>query len=218
MLDDFEAALLPCASGGRMLHLACANGNDSLSWAALGFRVTGVDISEVAIERASQLARDTGLDARFVTADMYQLPDDLGDFDVVYASWGVVCWLPDLDRWASMIAERLRPRGNFLLCEHHPIWEMLAVNSGAVEVTIDYFGRGSPTRDPYDQSKRPSGSTSQTAFSAFVWPISDVLMALVHVGLVIDEFFEAPKPTMYDGLGAAASRLPAIYVIKATKP
>lgn len=216
-LEDFEPGLLPDVAGKRMLHLACANGNDSVSWALLGASVTGIDISEVAIESATALAAATGADARFIAADMYQLPAQLRDFDVVYASAGVVCWLPDLDRWAQTIADRLSPGGTFLLNEHHPIWEVLAVRPGGVAVTVDYFGRGRPTVQTYDQAKRPTGSTPQTSFDAFLWPVSDVVMSLVRAGLRIAEFFEAPLPEMYDGLGDAARRLPAIYVIKAVR-
>lgn len=216
-LDDFEPGLLPDVSGKRMLHLACANGNDSVSWAFLGASVTGVDISEVAIRSATALAAETGADARFVAADMYQLPAHLRDFDVVYASAGVVCWLPDLDLWAQMIADRLRPGGTFLLIEHHPIWEVLGVRSDGVAVTVDYFGRGRPTVQTYDQAKRPTGSTPRTSFDAFLWPVSDVVMSLVHAGLRLDEFHEAPLPAMYQGLGEAAGRLPAIYVVRAIR-
>lgn len=83
--------------------------------------MAGVDISDVAIEAARTLARETGADAQFIAADMYEMPSQLRDIDVIFAQAGVVCWLPDLDRWAQMIADRLRPGGTFLLNEHHPI-------------------------------------------------------------------------------------------------
>ncbi|HEY6738616.1 MAG TPA: class I SAM-dependent methyltransferase, partial [Actinopolymorphaceae bacterium] len=217
-LEDYEPDLLPDVAGRRMLHLACANGADSVSWAFLGASVTGVDISDVGIEAARSLARETGADARFVVADLFEMPEELRDFDVIYASAGVVCWLPDLDRWARMIAERLRPGGTFLLNEHHPIWEVLGVRRpGEVAVTVDYFGRSRPTAQTYDQAKRPVGSTPETEFDAFLWPVSDVVMSLVRAGLRIEEFFEAPFPDMYDGLGDAATRLPAVYVIRAER-
>jgi SAM-dependent methyltransferase len=216
-LEDFEPGLLPDVAGKRMLHLACANGNASISWAFRGASVTGVDISDVAIEAARTLARETGADAQFVAADMYEMPEDLRNFDVIYAQAGVVCWLPDLDRWAEMIADRLRPGGTFLLNEHHPIWEVLGVRRPSeVAVTVDYFGRCQPKEQTYDQSKRPTGWTPDVSFDAFLWPVSDVVMSLVRAGLRIEEFYEAPYPNMYDGLGDdAASWLPAIYVIKA---
>lgn len=86
-----------------------------------------------------------------------------------------------------------------------------------MQVTVDYFGRNRPTEQTYDQAKRPTGSTPETSFDAFVWPVSDVVMSLMRAGLQVEEFFEAPVPEMYEGLDDAANRLPAIYVIKAAK-
>lgn len=216
-LEDFEPGLLPEIAGKRMLHLACANGVDSVSWAFHGASITGVDISDVAIETARELAERTGADADFIAADMYELPAHLREFDIIYASWGVVCWLPDLDRWARIVVERLRTGGTFLLCEHHPIWEVLGVRPDGVAVTVDYFGRGTPTGQPYDRAKRPVGWTPNTKLDAFLWPVSDVVMSLQRAGLTIEEFFEAPVPELYEGLSESAGYLPAIYVIKGLK-
>jgi ubiquinone/menaquinone biosynthesis C-methylase UbiE len=64
--------------------------------------VTGIDFSERAIETARELVEETGLDARFVQSDIYDLSDVLDEqFDIVFISSGVIYWLPDLDEWAS---------------------------------------------------------------------------------------------------------------------
>jgi hypothetical protein len=97
---------------------------------------------------------------------------------------------------------------------------VLAVRAeGGLAVAGDYFGRGRPNVHQ-DDAKRPTGARGEPdapAFSAFVWPVSDVVMALVNAGLRLDAFFEAPEPGLYAGLGEAAGALPAYYVIKATK-
>ena len=157
-LEDFEADLLPDLDGKRMLHLACANGVDSISWALRGASVTGVDISDVAIESASALARETAADAHFVAADMYEMPAELRDFDVIYASWGVVCWLPDLDRWAHIVVERLRSGGTFLLCEHHPSGRSSA--SGRTECR-SRLTTSAATGRPNRPTTRPSAQPGQ---------------------------------------------------------
>lgn len=56
----------------------------------------------------------------FVCADVFDAADLAGtDFDGVYTSWGVVCWLPDLDKWA--VVRRLVRTGEwFYLAEFHP--------------------------------------------------------------------------------------------------
>ncbi len=210
-LDDFEAELLGDVRSRTLLHLACANGNDSLSWAVRGARVTGVDISEVATGIAQRTAEQAGLDARFVAADVYRLPTDLGRFDIVYMSWGGICWMPDLDRWARIVLGHLRPGGRLALFEHHPVWEVLAVQDGQLELVNDYFGRG-PVRHA-DAAKRPSGFRAGVDLASFIWPVSDVLASLTGAGLCIDHFSEGPGPGMYPGLGARESWLPGYYAV-----
>lgn len=208
--------MLPDVRGKRLLQLACSSGDQVLSWANRGAIATGVDISAVAIELARTKAHEAGLDVAFRQADLYALPADLGTFDVVYQSWGVVCWLPDLDRWAGILRERLAPGGEVLVCEHHPVWEVLGVRGeNRVEVTVDYFGRHQATLAGYDRAKRPTGYIDGTSFAAFVWPVGDVVMSLVRAGFRLVAFFEAPAPEMYQGLGSGAERLPAVYVVKA---
>src|SRR4029450_5408503 len=63
----------------------------------------------------------TGLDGRFVVSDVVDLPDNLeGDFDVVFTSFGALNWLPDLPRWAEVVAHFVRPGGFFYIAEAHP--------------------------------------------------------------------------------------------------
>ena len=174
-LDDIETAELPDVDRRTFLHLACANGNDALSWAARGARVTGVDISAVAVEAARQQAAESGLDAQFVAADMFDLPDGLGTFDVVHASWGVVCWVPDLDRWLSVVVEHLNDGGTFFLAEHHPVWEALGAPDDR-----DGCGRWSTTSDVVRRrrlagpTRHPRGWTEDVETASFAWPVSDV--------------------------------------------
>ncbi|MEU8816986.1 hypothetical protein [Actinoplanes sp. NPDC048796] len=132
----------------------------------------------------------------------------------------LACSYGDLTAFARMVAARLRPGGAVLLCDHHPAWEVLAVREpGRLAVAGDYFGRGRPNRQQ-DDAKRPEGARGQAGapeLSMFVWPVSDVVMALTGAGLRLDAFREAPEPALYAGLGDTAGALPAYYVIKASK-
>jgi SAM-dependent methyltransferase len=219
-LEDFERLLAGDVSGRRVVHLACSYGDEVLSWANLGARATGVDISDVAIATAKRRAVDAGIDADFRRADMLDPPDDLVELDLIYLSWGAICWVPDLAGFATMVAGRLRRGGAVLLCDHHPVWEVLSVrDAGRLAVVGDYFGRGRPHTDQ-DDAKLPQGARGEPdapRFSTFVWPVSEVVMALVQAGLRLDAFLESPEPDLYPGLGDAADALPAYYVIKAVK-
>lgn len=217
-LDDFELEFLPDLSSKSLLHLACANGNESLSLAGHGARVTGVDISEVAVEIAQRTADQAGLQARFLAADIYDLPPGLGEFDIVYMSWGGICWMPDLDRWAAIVAGMLKPGGTFGLFEHHPVWEILGVRDGNVVLAGDYFGRAPRDLPHTDAAKRPTGATPDTDLTSFVWPVSQVLSAVLGAGLTIRRFAEGATSDMYRGLEPDPTWLPAYYVITASKP
>lgn len=124
VLTPIELAELGDVKGKKLLHLQCHFGMDSLNWARLGASVTGVDLSDEAIRQARALNEELGLDARFVCCNVYDLAAHLDEpFDIVFTSYGVVGWLPDLERWAGLIARYLKPGGIFYMAEFHPaLW------------------------------------------------------------------------------------------------
>lgn len=220
-LEDFEVAEAGVVSGQRVLQLACSCGDQALSWALLGAEVTGVDISDVAISMARSKASEAGIPVTFRQADILDLPADLTGLDLIYLSWGAICWVPDLTVFARLVADRLAPGGSVVLAEHHPAWEVLAVaGPNHLTVTADYFGRTTP-RATIDNAKLPTGARNNPAaptFTAFIWPTSDIITALLAAGLHLAAFREFPVPDLYADLGPAASHLPATYLIKATRP
>ena len=220
VLEDFEQELAGDVRGKRVLQLACSCGDEVLSWANLGATAIGIDISEVAISRAREKATAAGISADFRQANMFDVAGRRDDLDLIYLSWGAICWAPDSNRLADIVASRLRPGGSVLLADHHPIWEVLAVRGqNQLAVAGDYFGRSTSRRDA-DNNKLPVGArdtASPPPFEAFVWPTSDVVMSLLGAGLRLTAFTEPPATASYPELGSAATRLPAYYVIKATK-
>ncbi|MFT4889299.1 MAG: 2-polyprenyl-3-methyl-5-hydroxy-6-metoxy-1,4-benzoquinol methylase [Halobacteriales archaeon] len=132
---DGETQLLPLernelgeVEGKRLLHLQSLVGLRTLSWAREGATVTGVDFSGEAVEMARDLAAETGLADRatFLESNLYNLPDRHDErYDVVYTAFGVLCWLPDIERWAEIVAEFLEPGGTFYLAEIHPLADAL---------------------------------------------------------------------------------------------
>src|SRR5437763_6069989 len=120
-LSEYERDEVGPVDEKSLLHLQCHFGHDTLSWARLGATVTGVDFSERAIELARSLSKDLDIPARFVLSDLYGLPDALHDtFDVVFTSYGVLNWLPDIPRWGQVAAHFLKPGGTFYVVEGHP--------------------------------------------------------------------------------------------------
>lgn len=181
--------------GRSLLHLQCHFGMDTLSWARLGARVTGVDFSPPAIAAAQQLAVETSLDGRFVESNVYDLPKVLkGKFDVVYTGKGAICWLPNMARWAKVAAHFLKPGGRFYLLEDHPIAEVFenGPTTTSYAFQLPYFG-GRPCRDDSPGTYAAPNARLQHAVSySWIHPVSETLGALIGAGLRITAVREYP--------------------------
>jgi len=218
-----DARVLACAgdvAGCRLLHLQCATGEETLSWAVAGAKAVGVDISAIQIEFARQKAVQAGLDVGFVAADIYNLPAELqdGSFEIVYTGGGALVWLPDIVTWAQVVAYALRRGGRLILFEEHPIAGCLGVDNGRVKVMWDYFGRGTPS---YDQGwgHFAGGEEATTVKAEFSWPLGDVVTALVRAGMHIELLEEFPSEAEWRFGEALDSvcRLPGLYLLAARK-
>jgi SAM-dependent methyltransferase len=128
--------------GLDVVHLQCHIGTDTISLARLGGRVTGVDFSPGALAVARELAAAAGIEARFVEAEVYAVPDVLGaDFDLVYTGVGALNWLPDIAGWARVVAGLLRPGGRLYVRDAHPMMNTLhdGIPDDVLRVTLPYF-------------------------------------------------------------------------------
>lgn len=119
---DFDRQHIGPVAGKTLLHPQCHIGTDTLSWAKLGARVTGFDFSERALEVARRMASRLRLDAKFVNSELYAGPEVIEkEFDIVYTGVGALCWLPDIRRWAEVMATFTTPGGTFYIREGHPM-------------------------------------------------------------------------------------------------
>ena len=119
----FDLPRLGDVRGLRGIHLQCHIGTDTVSLARLGARMTGLDLSPASLAEARRLADLTGTPIDFVEADTYSAVDVLGreEFDLVFTGIGAICWLPDIARWAKVVADLLRPGGRLFMREGHPV-------------------------------------------------------------------------------------------------
>lgn len=221
-LKPIELAAMPHVQGQTLLHLQCHFGLDSLSWARMGAQVTGVDISDVAIDQARKLQQQTGLDARFMANDVYQFgATNQEQYDWVFTSYGAICWLPDLNLWAQTVANSLASGGSFFMVEFHPVIDLL---SG-----FAYFHQAEPDvykETTYTENAKGSGQT----VALWSHPIGDVINALLGQGLVlvsVNEHDHSPFDCFTGLVEQAPGRhvrlheghaVPLLYSIMARKP
>ena len=220
-LNQLELSLLGEVSGKSLLHLQCHFGLDSLSLARLGAKVTGVDLSEAAIDQARSLNQTLNLDAEFVCADVYDFGRESNEsFDLVYTSYGVLCWLPDLTEWAELIAKALKPGGEFHLVEFHPVADVF--------MGYPYFGDGEAL---VEQEGTYTENCDGTESTVVTWghSLGEIITALVAAGLKLDflhEFDASPYDCFThaeqgaDGLFRVKHKeqaIPLVFSLKATK-
>jgi SAM-dependent methyltransferase len=195
-LQAFEIEELGDVAGKSLLHLQCHFGMDTLSWARLGARVTGVDFSEKAIELAGKLATELDLDAQFICANVYELPQVMnGKFDIVYTSGGVLAWLPDLPRWGRVIAHFLKKGGTFYMAEVHPFSQVFDDQESVTELRVKYpyFSPPGPlVFDVQGSYAERDAQVNQKVEYEWVHSLSEVFNALIAAGLRIEFLHEFP--------------------------
>jgi SAM-dependent methyltransferase len=144
----FDLPLLGEIKGLRGVHLQCHIGTDTVSLARLGATMTGLDFSPPALAEGRRLAQASGTPVDFVESDLYAAPEVLGrgGFDLVYTGIGALCWLPDIRRWAHVVADLLRPGGRLFIRESHPMLGAVADPraDGLLTLELPYFEQVEP--------------------------------------------------------------------------
>jgi len=233
-LDEIELETLGDVAGKRLLHLQCHFGMDTLRLAMLGAEVTGIDFSPVAIAHARELSQRIGVPGTFVETDVRSLPDEVsvGTFDIVFTSYGVISWLPELTAWAETIASRLAPGGIFCMAESHPslwIWDE-ELPEPPLAVRYNYFGDGNPIVFAEKGSYAAPDADFEGQSHSWQHTFQDIIGALLGVGLQIESLREYPRITWQhfpylerdaDGLWrtpAGLPEIPLIFSLRARKP
>ena len=198
-LNAIEEAELGPVGGLRVLHLQCHFGKDTLTLAQRGADVVGLDFSGPAIAAARELAKELRLDARarFVAADLYDAPAAIPDahaFDLVYVTWGALCWLPDVRRWAQVVAHFLKPGGRLYLADGHPSAFVLDDDAqrgdGMPGLLVPYFRR-EPLLfdDPSDYADAEARLQNSRTYQ-WAHPLGEIVTSVIEAGLRLDWLHE----------------------------
>ncbi len=181
--------------GKKILHLQCHFGQDSISLARLGAAVVGVDLSDKAIDYAREIAQELSADARFVCCDIYDLPNHLEEqFDIVFTSYGTIGWLPDLNKWANLIHHFLKPGGQFIFAEFHPVVWMF--DNDFKQITYNYF-KSDAIVESYSGTYADRDAAVEMNDINWNHSIAEVLSSLLQTGLLLksfEEFDYSPYP------------------------
>lgn len=243
-----ELALLGDLHGLSLLHLQCNAGQDTLSLAARGATVTGMDISDEAIAFARQLSADTGLPATFERADIYDWLADAGaagrQFDIVFCSYGFIGWLSDLDRWARGIAAVLKPGGRFVAVEFHPFSMVFDLDwSRKFDYTTsgqahswptgvgDYVAMAGEALTPSGWVAGVGDFTNPHPGHEWFWGLGELVTALIAAGLTLHALHEYPYANgarLFEGMCAGPGKrmyppegtpaLPLMFGVAAQRP
>jgi SAM-dependent methyltransferase len=234
-----ELELLGDLRGKRLVHLQCNAGQDTLCLARRGATVLGVDLSDEAIGFARALSADSGIAASFLEAEVVAwLHRTDQRFDIAFASYGAIGWLPDLAAWADGVHRVLEDGGRLVLVEFHPlIWSW----GPDLRPTRDDYFATTPFIEPVNDYVAESGEglgavipaeTVPNPHAATGWqhPLGDVVTAVATAGLIVDELREYPHSSGYrfhpalvrDGRRwvwpEGIARTPALYGLCAHRP
>lgn len=210
-LFDEEIKLLGIIKAKTLVHLQCNSGQDSLSIVNhLGAKVTGVDISDEAIQFAQQLSIDSGIPAAFVRSDIYDwFAQNETQYDVAYSSYGVIMWLSDLKAWAEGIAKSLKTGGRFVLVEFHPAlmtfedgWTLKNDYMGGRYIEYesgvgDYVAMAGATAEIDELIEGVKDFHNPEPGVEYQWGTADVVMALVSAGLTLTHLKEYNYSNMF---------------------
>lgn len=177
-------------AGLDVLHVQCHIGFDSISLARRGARVTGLDFSEAALDKAAAIAARCGVEIDWVQADATAIPSALQSrFDLAYATIGVLCWIADAGAWMRSVAAALRPGGRLVLIDTHPFQNMIDT---AEPLRFDMpYENGDGHRFDADHSYAHPGAKLEPQEAVYYsHSLGEIVTAAVDAGLRVDALAE----------------------------
>lgn len=183
-LNDIELDILGDITGLKILHLQCHFGQDTISLSRLGAEVTGMDLSDDSVKKAKELAYECGTDTEFVCCDLYDLPNHLtGQFDIVFTSYGTISWMPDLDKWASVIDHFLKPGGRFVFAEFHPVVWMF--DDEMEKIKYHYFN-AKPIIEEEEGTYADRSAAIKQKYVCWNHGLAEVVTSLLNKGMTLN--------------------------------
>jgi len=182
-------------AGKQVIQLGCNNARETLSLRNLGAaRCVGVDASAEFLAHGHEMLRIAGASAEveLLEADVYGLPPEYtGVFDMVLVTIGVISWMPDLGAFFEVVCGLLKPGGQLVMEEMHPVLLMYEedADSGISSPRYSYF-----SNEIWEETSGLDYYAHETYDSApnysFMHRLDEILMAGINGGLRLQRFTE----------------------------
>ena len=115
-------------------------------------------------------------------------------FDIVFTSYGAICWLPDLKPWGQLVARYLKPGGTFYVAEGHPFMMVFDTDRDGtnLHITQTYFQGMEPLK--FEGDNDYADRSAKIAHPSYEWnhSVGEIVNALLEAGLRIEFLHEFP--------------------------
>lgn len=209
--------------GKSLVHLLCHIGTDTLSWALMGAKVAGVDISSKSLKYARKLAEKMKIEADFIESDIMETGNKINrKFDIVFSSTGVLCWLPDIKVYAQTVRKLLNDNGFLYLYDGHPFRNVMideAGESSGNTIQGNYFRKEVWQYDNMGDYTDPDLKIPVNSYE-WNWTMGEIITAFCEAGLRIEFLHEFPNYsysgyTPYDVENDEVKLFPCTFSLKA---
>lgn len=227
-LTEIEEQYLGDVFDLSILHLQCHFGMDTLSLSRKGALCTGIDFSKQAIDEAIKLNQRIHQNAKFYESNVYDVLElNLGTFDRIFTSYGTIGWLPDLEKWAHIIAMSLKEKGELYICDFHPALYMFDFKTS--QLAYSYFNTGIPYSEEENDTYADRSYNKPMISHFWSHSLDEIISSLMSKDLQLTLFkeFDFSPFDCFPGMnriadnryrfGPSEIRIPHLYLIKAIK-
>ncbi|MCF6410808.1 class I SAM-dependent methyltransferase [Pseudalkalibacillus salsuginis] len=209
-LGSFYRYMEP-VEGKRIAHLMGSNGIKGIALSLLGADVTVVDFSQENAAFAAEVAGAAGVNIQYEVSDVLSFKGD-GSYDIILMELGVLHYFVNLGPLFQVIQRLLKPGGQLVLHEFHPISTKLITSKGKKhKVSGNYFDPTIENRQ-VAFSKYSSDSEEKTEVLQRKWTLGELITAVADTGLVVKVLEEEPNQKVHD-IG-----IPKLFTLVAQKP
>ncbi|QRV01398.1 class I SAM-dependent methyltransferase [Arcanobacterium phocisimile] len=211
-LREADIEFLGTLTQKKVLEIGAGAAQCSRYLASRGIDVVATDLASGMLTHAEKLNHTYGIEFPLIQADARQLPFDDDSFDVIFTSFGVLPFVPELTEVHNEVSRVLRTGGIWAYSALHPTRWMFPDDPTENGLTA--------IRSYFDRTPYIERNDATLDYAEFHHTLADHMNSLVDSGFTIDELFEPPWPAgrdiVWGGWGPQRSHiLPGTLMIRA---